>query len=114
MAAFTRIYLSLFPCVAFAPLVIVIASALITLRISAYRWIAHVLTFVALLVTLPLCVWLQGRLAPSTIEYPGPGDGFVLLLYLFFLVPAVLFYAGYAWFTRRKPRVAQAQSAAQG
>jgi hypothetical protein len=114
MAAFTRTYLSLFPWLAFAPVVIATAAILMTLRISRHRWIAHVIAFVALLTALPAYLWIQGILDPTTIDYPGPGDGLVVLLYLFCLVPAILAYSGYAWLTRRKPPHLRVQSAAQG
>jgi len=114
MAAVARFHLALFPWVGFAPIVIVLTAILTTLRVARHRWIAHGLTFIALLVTLPLSIWIQVILDPTTIAYPGPGDGFVLFLYLYCLGPAVLIYSGYAWLTRRKARDLHLHSAEQG
>ncbi|HUI97649.1 MAG TPA: hypothetical protein VLX44_17975 [Xanthobacteraceae bacterium] len=114
MATVTRFYSALFPWVGFAPIVIVLTAILTTLRVSRHRWIAHVLTVITLLVALPLCIWIQGILDPTTIAYPGPGDGFVLFLYLYCLGPAVLIYSGYAWLSRRKARDLHLHSAEQG
>ncbi len=111
MAVLARMLLLAWP---FAPLLIVPAAIVMTARISRVRWMAHVLTLVALLVAGPVCIWLQGILDPTTIKYPGPGEGLGVLLYLFNLVPATLIYSGYAWLTRRTTRDVQLRSAEQG
>jgi hypothetical protein len=85
-----------------APLIIMVAGILITLRMSKRRWVVHLLTFVAMLVALPIYIKVGGILDPSTIEYPGPADGFLVLLYGGLLIPALVVYAGYAWLTRKR------------
>ncbi|HEY1544422.1 MAG TPA: hypothetical protein VGG01_18650 [Xanthobacteraceae bacterium] len=111
MTAFTRIYLSLYPWIGFAPLLITFPVILATLRLARHRWVVHTLTFIALLATFPLYVWIQGILDPTTTQYTTPADGFVLVLYVFCLVPSLIVYSAYAWFTRRRAQTVQFQSA---
>ena len=110
MQTLAHFYESLFPWVAFSPIIVVIVAVNVTVRMSKYKWIGHTLTYAALVLTLPIYVFILGIMDPTTIEYPGPGDGFVFLLYLFFLVPAILLYSAYAWVTRRKSRVVRPAS----
>jgi hypothetical protein len=98
----TRFYLSLFPWIPFAPIFIMIVAVFVSARMSMHRWAIHIGAFAALFLTLPLYIWTCALLDPTTIEYPGPGDGFVVLLYLFFLVPMTIGYSAYVWLGRRK------------
>jgi hypothetical protein len=105
MNALTYYYFSLGSLIIiFAPLIIMIAAIAATLHMSKRRWVVHLLTFAAMLVALPIYFRIGGILDPTTIDYPGPGEGFLVLLYGFFLVPAVLLYAAYAWVTRKRRR----------
>jgi hypothetical protein len=105
METLIHFYLSIFLWVAFAPIIIVFSAIFVTLKMSKHKWITHLLTFTALLLTMPVYIWIGGILDPSTIEYQGPGDGFVVLFYYFNSLPAVIIYATYAWLTRRRSRV---------
>jgi len=102
MEALIHFYLSLFVWVAFAPIIIIGAAIFVTLRMSKHKWVIHVLTFAAFLFTMPVYIWIGGILDPSTIEGPGPGDGFVVLLYYFNSLLTAIFYACYAWANRRR------------
>jgi hypothetical protein len=102
MDAVRRFYFDLGPWIALAPIVILIAGVGGTLRMSRHRWLGHVVTAAGMLLTLPAYVWIGGVLDPTTIDYPGPGDGFLVLLYGFFLMLALSLYAAYAWVTRRR------------
>jgi hypothetical protein len=84
-----------------APIVIVIVAVNVAGRMSKYKWLAHVATYAVLLFIYPIYIRIGGILDPTTIEYPGPGDGFGALLYLFFLVPSLLLYSACAWVSRR-------------
>jgi hypothetical protein len=105
METLIHFYLSLFVWVAFAPIIIMFLAIFVTLKISTHKWIIHALTFAAFLFTMPVYIWIGGILDPSTIEGPGPGDGFVVLLYYFNSLWTAIFYATYAWLTRRRSRV---------
>jgi hypothetical protein len=105
METLTRFYSSLAAWIGFTPIFIVGVAIFVTIRMSRYKWIVHVLTFSALLLTLPVYIWIRGILDPTTIEYPGPGEGFIVLIYLFYSVPMIVAYATYAWLTRRKSQM---------
>jgi hypothetical protein len=105
METLIHFYLSLFGWVAFAPIFIISVAIFVTLRMSKHKWIVHLLTFAAFLFTMPVYIWIGGILDPSTIEGPGPGDGFVVLFYYFNSLLMAIFYAGYAWVNRRRSRV---------
>ena len=87
-----------------APLIIAVAAILITLHMSKRRWVVHLLTFAAMFVALPIYIKVGEILDPTTIEYPGPGDGFIVLFYWFFLISALFLYVPYAWITRKRER----------
>jgi hypothetical protein len=106
MQTLTSFYFSFSGWVPFAPILIVGVAILVTLRMSKHKWIVHALTFAALFLTLPVYIWIGGVLDPTSIENPGPGDGFVVLLYFLALVPMAIGYAIYAWLTRRPSRAA--------
>jgi hypothetical protein len=98
-----RLYLSLFVFLPFAPLVLAVFGGMISLRLSRRRWIVHTMTFVAMILALPIYVYFQGVLDPTTILYPGPGDGFVALFYPVILLPTALVYSVFSFFTRTHP-----------
>lgn len=50
-----------------------------------------------MLVALPAFIYLNGIVDPTTVERPGPGDGFVVLLYFLVMVLAGLGYSILAW-----------------
>jgi hypothetical protein len=56
-----------------------------------------------MLVALPTYLYFQALLDPTTIRNPGPGDGFVVLLYLVILLPTALVYSLFSFFTRTRP-----------
>jgi hypothetical protein len=98
----TLIHTAAFGWIAFAPFAIVGVAGFVVWRMSRRRWVIHLLTFACLLLALPIYVKGLGILDPSMISYPGPGDGFVVLLYLVNLVPAVIGYSIYALVTCRR------------
>jgi len=56
-----------------------------------------------MILALPIYVYFQGVLDPTTILYPAPGDGFVALFYLVILLPTALVYSVFSFFTRTHP-----------
>jgi hypothetical protein len=102
MQTFTRSYFSLGPFIIFLPLLVVALAIFATLQMSKYKWVVHALAFAFIFFALPLYVWIGAILDPTIIEYPGPGDGFVYLLYAFVAVLTMIGYAVYAWLARTK------------
>jgi hypothetical protein len=96
-----KLYLQLFPFVPFAPILIVGLGIAFSLRQARRRWPINILVFVALLSTLPVYLYIQGLVDPTTIDHPGSGDGFVALLYLLILAPMALGYSVFAWLISR-------------
>jgi hypothetical protein len=64
------------------PVAIVITRSLVHRRLPRRRWVIHACVVSALLLVPFAAIYLQGVLDPSTIQNPGPGDGFALLLYI--------------------------------
>ena len=62
------------------PIVIALLAGMISLRLSRRRWIVHTIGFAAMAFALPIYLRIQALLDPTTILYPGPGDGSVVLL----------------------------------
>jgi hypothetical protein len=59
-----------------------------------------------MLAMLPLSIYLQGLADPTTIEYPGPGDFFVFLLYILALIPSLVVYLVAAWAMKLNSHIA--------
>jgi hypothetical protein len=57
--------------------------------------------FIAMACALPVYLRIQALIDPTTILYPGPGDGFILLIYLLLLIPAVIGYAIFCYLSRQ-------------
>jgi hypothetical protein len=85
-----------------APILTVILGVAASRRISRGRWLIHILVFAALVFALPATIYLQGYLDPTTIEGPGGGEGFVVLLYAAVLIPSAIYYGIFAWTLRRQ------------
>jgi hypothetical protein len=96
-----KAYNALFVFVPFAPVLIAISAGVLSLRLSRRRWIIHTAGFVAMAIALPVYLRIQALLGPTTVLYPGPGDGFVVLIYLLLLVPSVIGYAIFCYVSRR-------------
>jgi hypothetical protein len=75
----------------FPPLVAV-CGALLALRLRWTKWLVHFVVIATILVAPLFAVYIEGILDPTTVEYPGPGDGLVLLVYLFTAVPSLFGY----------------------
>jgi hypothetical protein len=99
--------------IVFSPLVAV-CGALLALRLRWTKWLVHFVV-IAMIPVVPLfAVFIEGILDPTTVEYPGPGEGLLLLVYLFTAGPSVI---GYLIFVvcnavltmRGKPRAQQSQ-----
>jgi hypothetical protein len=89
--------------VPFAPPVLAILGGIASLQLTRRRWIVHTITLVAMILALPIYIYFLGVLEPTSIQYPGPGDGFVALLYLVILLPTTLVYSVFSFFTRTRP-----------
>jgi hypothetical protein len=98
MSALAKLH-ALLPWAIFSPFIVVVVAVIATQLIKRGRWIVHILAFVAMVLLMPVYLHIQAVLDPTSIDYPGPGDGFGLLLWLYCLVPSIIFYAGYACVT---------------
>jgi len=97
-----RLYLELFPFLPFAPILIVGFGIALSLHVSRRRWVVHVAVFVSLLVVPLAYLFVQALVDPTTVKFPGPGDGLVAFLYLLILIPSALGYLGFAWLASRR------------
>jgi hypothetical protein len=97
-----RLYLELFPFLPFAPILIVGFGIALLLHVSRRRWVIHVSVFVSFLVVPLAYLSVQALVDPTTVEFPGPGDGLVALLYLWILIPSALGYLVFAWLASRQ------------
>lgn len=95
-----KAYNALFVFVPFAPVLIALSAGAISFR-SRRRWLIHIGAFVATTVALPVYLRVQALLDPTTVNYPGPGDGFIVLLYLFYLLPSLIGYVIFCYVSRR-------------
>jgi hypothetical protein len=74
------------------PLLVAVCGALLTHRLHRTKLLVHILVIAAILVAPLLAVYVEGILDPTTVEYPGPGEGLFLFVYLFTAVPSLLGY----------------------
>ncbi|MBO0754698.1 MAG: hypothetical protein J2P54_02475 [Bradyrhizobiaceae bacterium] len=75
----------------FPPLVAV-CGALLALRLRWTKWLVHVVVIAAILIAPLFAVYIEAIIDPTAVEYPGPGEGLLLLVYLFTAVPSLLGY----------------------
>jgi len=87
----------------FVPVIVLCLAIFITSRISKHKLAVHILTFVVLLLTMPLYLLVVGIVEPTTIEIPGQTDRNTLLVYSFFTAPALIAYAIHIWTMRERP-----------
>jgi hypothetical protein len=97
-----RFYQGLFGFLPFAPPILAVLGGITSLQLPRRRWIVHTITFVAMVLALPVYIHFLGVLEPTSIQYPGPGDGFVVLLYLVILLLTALVYSVFSFFTRAR------------
>lgn len=79
-----------------SPLVIVVTAVRILRRIYRHRWAVHILTFIAMLSPMPAYILVMAIVDPTTIEHPGGGEGFLILLHLPLMIGAMICYMIYA------------------
>lgn len=101
-----KLYVHIMPgLVLVAPIVIIALGVVVSMHLSWGRWIIHLLVFAAL-VCAPLAAFrIEWWADPTTILYPGPGEGFLVILYLVLMIPLALGYAVFAlvsFFARRR------------
>jgi hypothetical protein len=97
-----RLFQKMMGLVWLAPIVIALIGVQIASQMQGRRWPVHVGVFGSLLATLPAAVYLQGIIDPTTVEAPGPGDGFAVLAYFILMVPISISYSIFAWALSRK------------
>jgi len=98
MNSVARFYFSFAPwALPLWPMLVVAAGVRVTRRMSKYRWAVHLLVLVAILSAPLAFVSIGAILDPTWLELPGPGDGFLLLIYLVIAAPAIFAYASYAF-----------------
>lgn len=84
-----------------APPVIVLSAGLLSRLVSRGKWMVHIAAFVATILVVPLFIRIQALIDPTTIQYPGPGDGFILILYALLWFPSAIGYAIFCYLSRR-------------
>ncbi|NGX94377.1 MAG: hypothetical protein G4V63_03800 [Candidatus Afipia apatlaquensis] len=62
------------------PILLAALGVVVSSRVSSGQWIVHSLVLAAMALMLPAALYLQGVIDPTTVEYPGPGDGFMVFL----------------------------------
>jgi hypothetical protein len=74
------------------PPLIAVCGALLALRLHWTKWLVHFGVIAGILVAPLLSVYIENTVDPTTVEYPGPGDGLLLFAYPFTAVPSLLGY----------------------
>jgi hypothetical protein len=87
-----RMIITLFTTLIIFPLLVAVCGALLALRLHWTKWLVHFVVIDAILVAPLFAVYIEGILDPTTVDYPGPGEGLLLFLYLFTAVPSLLGY----------------------
>jgi hypothetical protein len=80
------------PLLMISPPLVAVCGALLALRLHWTKWLVHSGVLVAILVAPLLSVYVEKTVDPTTVEYPGPGEGLLLLAYPFTAVPSLLGY----------------------
>jgi len=75
-----------------SPPLVAVCGAFLALRLYWTKWLVHFGVLVAILVAPLLSVYIEKTVDPTTVEYPGPGEGLLLLAYPFTAVPSLLGY----------------------
>lgn len=74
------------------PPLLAVCGAHLALRLRRTKWLVHFVVIATILVAPLVAVSIEGILDPTTVEYPGPGEGLLLLVYLFTAGPSLLGY----------------------
>jgi len=85
-----------------APILLAAFGIVFSPRLSIGRWIIHTSVLAAMLLVLPAVFYFQSIIDPTTAEHSGPGDGFLILLYVPVMIASALYYVAFAWNTYRK------------
>jgi hypothetical protein len=80
------------PLLMISPPLIAVCGALLALRLHWTKWLIHFGVIAGILVAPLLSVYIENTVDPTTVEYPGPGDGLLLLAYPFTAAPSLLGY----------------------
>jgi len=75
------------------PVMVAVLGGLLSIRVSRGRWIIHSLTFLGMLMVPFAYVRIESYVDPTSIDYPGPGEGLIIFPYLFMLLLAAASYA---------------------
>lgn len=103
----SKLFLNLWPWTWLLPIVLCGSAISLARRLSRGRWLLHFAVVLLMLAMLPLPIYLQGLADPTTIEHPGPGDGFAFLLYIMALISSLVAYLLAAWVIRSNNRMAR-------
>ena len=88
----SRLHAFLWPLSWLIPIILCGLGIRLARRLSRGRWLLHIAVVLVMLATLPLPIYLQALADPTTIEHPGPGDGFAFLLHIVVLTSSLLVY----------------------
>jgi phosphotransferase system glucose/maltose/N-acetylglucosamine-specific IIC component len=100
----TKLFSHLLALIWLAPVLFAALGVVLSSKLRSGKWIVHGLVFAAMLLALSFATYLGGVLDPTTIEYPGTGEGFGIVLYLIMMIASALYYAAFAWVTYRKQK----------
>lgn len=98
----TKLFNFLLGLIWIAPVFFAALGVVLSSRLSNGRWIIHCFVFATMPLVLPAAIYFQGIIDPTTVEYPGPGEGFLVLVYLMMMTASAFYYAAFAWVTYRK------------
>lgn len=96
----SKLYSFLWPWTWLWPIVVCGLAAPLARRLTRGRWPLHVTVVLLMLAGIPSSIYLQGLADPTTIDGPGPGDGFVVLVHVFTLIVSLVLYLLAAWLIR--------------
>jgi hypothetical protein len=76
----TKLFAFLLGLIWLVPILLAALGIVVSSRVCSGQWIVHSLVLAAIALMLPAALYLQGVIDPTTVEYPGPGDGFMVFL----------------------------------
>jgi hypothetical protein len=88
--------ITLFTMLMIFPPLVAVCGALLALRLRWTKWLVHFVVIAAVLVAPFFTVYIEALFDPTTLQYPGPGDGLAVLFYSFTAVPSLLGYLAFA------------------
>jgi hypothetical protein len=79
----------------FFPPLVAVCGAFLAFRLHWTRWLVHFVVITSVPVAPIFFVFIEGIVDPTTVDYPGPGEGLALLFYLLTAIPSLLGYLAF-------------------